>query len=226
MKELLSRAALTLCFLSTTLLAQTAPPPATAVSHFSKDTVVYVSDFDLDVANLDVDTGGPVSQIRPGILERPRKREQHDPQAQAKKLVDTMSDSIVSDLEKAGFKAERLAPGTPKPAAGVWVHGVFTQVDEGSQVRRAVLGFGAGDVKMQLYVTMSDLSKPDQPLYEAASNTTSGKKPGAVITLNPYVAAAKFVMEQNAPEKTVKKTAGEISRHIEQHLLQNTSPAS
>jgi hypothetical protein len=32
--------------------------------------------------------------------------------------------------------------------------------------------------------------------------------------MNPYVAAAKFVMEKNAPEKTIKKTAAESGRSI------------
>jgi hypothetical protein len=36
--------------------------------------------------------------------------------------------------------------------------------------------------------------------------------------MNPYVAAAKFVMEKNAPEKTVKKTAAEIAKEVETHL--------
>ena len=60
---------------------------------------------------------------------------------------------------------------------------------------------------MELYVTVSDASQPEQSLYEASTGKSSGNKPGAVITLNPYVGAAKFVMTKNAPEKTIKKTA-------------------
>jgi hypothetical protein len=70
-------------------------------------------------------------------------------------------------------------------------------------------------------VTLTDLSAPDKPLYTEAAGGTSAKKPGAVITMNPYVAAAKFVMEKNAPEKTVKKTAGEISAQIVSQMKQN-----
>jgi hypothetical protein len=42
-----------------------------------------------------------------------------------------------------------------------------------------------------------------------------------VISLNPYVAAAKFVMEKNAPENTVKSTASAISKDIVVHLQQH-----
>jgi hypothetical protein len=36
--------------------------------------------------------------------------------------------------------------------------------------------------------------------------------------MNPYVAAAKFVIEKNAPEKTVKQTASQISADVAKHL--------
>ena len=72
---------------------------------------VYVSDFALDAQDVKVDQGGIVGEVRPGILERPRKRKQHDPEAQAEKLVDLMSQSIVKDLQKAGYSSERLAAG-------------------------------------------------------------------------------------------------------------------
>jgi hypothetical protein len=67
-------------------------------------------------------------------------------------------------------------------------------------------------------VTLTDLAAPQKPLYEAADKGDSGKKIGAAITMNPYVAAAKFVMEKNAPDKTVKKTAAEIAKELETHF--------
>ena len=89
--------------------AQTAPAQPTAVVHsFSKDTIIYVSDFELDAQNVTTDKGGVVGQNRPGILERPRKREQQDPAAQAKKLVNVMAENLVADLQKAGYKAQAV----------------------------------------------------------------------------------------------------------------------
>jgi len=160
-----------------------------------------------------------------GIIERPSKREQTDPQAQAKKLVDTISKSLVDDLHKAGYKAQRLGPNDPTPSSGALVAAVFTEVYEGNRMHRALIGFGSGGVRMDLYVTMSDLASPQKPLYNQAQEDTSAKKPGAAITLNPYVAAAKFVMEKNAPEKTIKKTASEISAEVVKHLKEQESPA-
>jgi hypothetical protein len=191
---------------------------AVATHNFSKDTKVWVSDFELDAGDVKTDKGGIVGQVRPGILERPSKRCERDPDCQAKKIVNLMADSIVSDLQKAGYKAQRLSPGVEKPAMGAWLHGVFTEVDEGNRMHRAMFGFGSGEAKMSLYVTLTDLAAPQKPLYEAADKGDSGKKIGAAITMNPYVAAAKFVMEKNAPDKTVKKTAAEIAKEVETHL--------
>jgi hypothetical protein len=195
--------------------SQAAAPAAAAQQtvkpNFTSDTIIYVSDFELDASNVTADQSG---SNRPGIIERPRKREEHDPQAQAAKLVNTMSQSLVDDLKKAGYKVQRVPPGGLPPKSGAWVHGVFTEVDEGNSRRRAVIGFGQGQASMDLYVTLTDLAQPDKPLYNATQDATSKNKPGAVITMNPYVAAAKFVMEKNAPEKMVKKTADEISAQV------------
>ena len=196
--------------------AQSAAP----VRPFTSDTIIYVSDFELDAQNVTVDKGGVIGQNRPGILERPRKKEQQDPEAQAKKLVNVMAENLVADLQKAGYKTQRLAPAEAPPASGAWVHGVFTELDEGSRLHRAVLGFGSGQATMNLYVTLTDLAQPDKPLYNVSQDDASKNKMGAVITMNPYVAAAKFVMEKNAPEKMVKKTAGEVSAQVTSQMKQ------
>ena len=207
------------------ILAHSAPmpsglpqePPA-ATPNFTRDTKVWVSNFELDAGDVKTDKGGVIGEVRPGILERPRKRKEQDPEYQAKKIVDLMAKTIVEDLQKAGYKAQRLMPGDAQPATGAWLQGVFTEVDEGNRRRRAIVGFGSGEAKMDLYTTLTDLAAPQKPLYEVANNENSGKKLGAVITMNPYVAAAKFVMEKKAPEKTVKKTASDIAKEVETRL--------
>jgi hypothetical protein len=188
-------------------------------------TVIYVSDFELDSENFQTDQSMNRAHQRPHVLNGPL-RQNRDPATQAQNLVNIMATDIVQNLTKAGYKAQRLAAADVRPSEGVWVHGVFTELNEGNRLQRAVIGFGTGRTKMDLYVTMNDLSRPHQPLYTSATSGESGKKPGAAITMNPYVAAAKFVMEKNAPEKTIKKTGGEISKDIIAHLKQHEVPTS
>lgn len=131
----------------------------TTQARFHEDMTVYVRDFELDAENVKVDKGVG-GQVRPGLIELPSKRQRRDPEAQAKKLVDTMSNSLVDDLRKAGYKAQRLDPDDSTPSKGALVTGVFTEVDEGNRMRRALIGFGAGSAKMDFYVTISDLASP------------------------------------------------------------------
>ena len=212
-----------LCLLPMSLAVQIPAFPATSppASHSvqtsqlsARSRIVYVSDFELDAENMQTEQGpgsgsGPLG--RPRMIQGPlAKRKSEDPAAQAQKLVDEMTQDLLGDLQKAGFTAHRLMPGESRPAEGLWLHGVFTEVDEGNRVRRAVIGFGSGAATMNLYVSLTDLSKPGQSLYEIDTKDSSGKKPGAAITMNPYAAAAKLVMEKDATEKVVKKTARQI----------------
>ena len=214
--------------LTQTLPTQETPVQQKAPDHvLTKDMPIYVSDFELQAEDVKTDQGLLGSGARGGILPRPLKQRQDDPQAQARKLVTLMSRSILADLRKAGYDALPLSVADPRPQSGEWVHGVFTEVDEGNRLHRAVIGFGSGQAKMNLFVSITDLANPEKPLYQASQDGTSDKSPGAIITLNPYVAAAKFVMGENATDKMVKKTAVEVSKQIIVQLSQREAkPAS
>jgi hypothetical protein len=64
----------------------------------------------------------------------------------------------------------------PQPEAGALVHGAFTELDQGNRLHRAVIGFGAGEARMDSYVTMNDPARPDKPLYKDFESGTSGQK--------------------------------------------------
>jgi Domain of unknown function (DUF4410) len=194
------------------------------LSQADRQKVIYVSDFELDPANFKQDKGGITGK---GYLLPPPpgsvlRRKRHDPETEARNLINLMSESLVADLQKAGFTARRLLPVDPKPADGLVVSGVFTEIDEGNQMRRALVGFGSGKAKMELYVKAAEVSSDAKPLYEVSTNKSNGKRPGAVIALNPYVGTAGFVvkfgMTKNAPEKIVKQTASKIAAELTKQL--------
>ena len=180
--------------------------------------IVYVSDFELDVANVKPDSG-PGQRLRglrgmlpsgPGPLGKDKNPENH-----AKDIVNEMADALTADLKQGGVDARRTAPGQPLPAAGWQVRGVFLSVDDGNRLRRAMVGFGAGQNDIQVAVSCDSLGTADlPPLYQAVEEADSKGKPGAVIKLNPYVIAAKFVMASGDEKKTIKKTAQEISDSV------------
>jgi hypothetical protein len=195
--------------------------------------VIYVTDFELDAHNIQSEPGllpppppppplpGPLGNILPKPPGAPK-----DPVVRARELVDLMSTSLVEDLTKAGLKARRLSAGEAPPAEGWLVRGVFTRVDEGNRVRRAVIGFGEGQTELQLVVAVNELAQGvPKPLYELSTSADSGKQPGAVITLNPYVAAAKFVLSSRDLETNLRQTASVIAADITQRVQNQGGPA-
>ena len=195
-----------------------------ALSHADRDKVIYLRDFDLDAANFKQDKGGITGNgyVLPAPPKSPLRRKRQDPAAAASDLIRLMSESLVADLQKAGFKAQRLASTDSTPTEGLLVSGVFTELSEGNQMRRALLGFGSGESKMELYVMVADASSAGHPLYETSAEKSNGKGPGTVIALNPYAGAAGFVvkfgMTKNAPEKMVKQTASKIATELAKQL--------
>jgi hypothetical protein len=193
------------------------------LSPADKDKVIYIQDFEVDPGAFKQDKGGITGK---GFLVPPPPgfptRKLNDSAAEAQKLVKVMSKSLVADLRKAGLSVIWLSPTEARPAEGLVVSGVFTEMDEGNQMRRALIGFGAGASKIELIVTVADASHPEQSRYDVATGKSSGKKPGTIVPLNPYLGAAgfvaKFAITKNAPERMIKKTASQIASELNKQL--------
>jgi hypothetical protein len=200
-----------------------------ALSPADKGKVIYVQDFDADLAGFKQDKGGITGKgmILPATPAGFPKlfRRSSDPVVAAQKLIDLMSTSLVTELEKAGFTVVRLSWTDELPKQGLLVRGVFTEMNEGNQMRRALIGFGAGKAKMELFVTVADASQPLVSIYDVVTEKTNGKMPGAAVTVNPYVVPAKFVLTKNSPEKAVKKAAKQIASEITKQLNGETEIA-
>ena len=173
----------------------------------SKSKVVYVSDFELDAVSGKEQKTPPAGNTTPAT--QPDAKKEDSSAEQAGKLVEFMSITLVRELEKAGYAARRLRPGEARPEEGVGINGVFAEADEQNRLRRAVVGDAPSVGKMELFVGVSNLARPEQALY-ALADPKGENKPGAVITVSSYAPVAKFEMEKNATEKTVKDTASTI----------------
>ncbi|APG31137.1 DUF4410 domain-containing protein [Granulibacter bethesdensis] len=167
-----------------------APPP-----------VVYVADFTLNPETIHAE----------GLLAKQhiltsQQDEVHD-------FVELMANTLVADLAKAGLTARRLQPGEPTPTAGWLVRGRFVSIDEGNRLKRSMIGFGSGQTSLQIETTVENLSTNQPPVLLETMNSEaqSGKKPGGILMLNPYVAAASFVLAGYSTDTDVKNTAHKIA---------------
>jgi hypothetical protein len=188
-------------------------------------SVVYVTDFELDASNVHAQRG-VLPPAPPPPLGLPRlPGAPVEPAVRARQVVELMSESLLKDLAAKGATVRQLAKGEPLPGSGWLVRGVFTNVDEGNQFRRAVLGFGADQTDLQVLVAVDDLTQgTPKPIYEVDTKADSGKLPGAAITLNPYVAAARFVLSGSDLDRNVKQTATQIAEQVSRRLKESSPP--
>lgn len=170
---------------------------------------IYVYDFMLDAQ---------ASEHKSEVLERPhflRKIVEDDPATRARKLVDSMADALVKDLRKAGLQAQRLSGDAAMPREGWLVRGAFTEADTGDAPRRAIIGFGAGKTDMEVQVGLCDLATNPQSAFAVFGTVSDPSRlPGGAVTRNPYMVAAKFVLEKNASGRDVDHTAHAIADEI------------
>jgi hypothetical protein len=183
---------------------------------------IYVTGFAIDISAVQEDSGflGARGLMQGRLGERlDHLRHHENPQATAGKLVNLLADSLTRDLQNYQLPARRLLPGELHPKKGWVITGEFLEVDEGNRLRRAIIGFGAGETEMQIEVKVADEGRhPGNPFLVMGTTTGSGKMPGAAVTLNPYVAAAKFVLAKNASDKDVIHAASGIAAEIVKYM--------
>jgi hypothetical protein len=188
----------------------------------ARPAMIYVAEFSISASDVREESGILAQRriVREGLLRRRGPLSQEtDPSVTAANLVNGLAQAITDELNNQSITATRLPPNQSLPDNGWLVRGQFLEVDEGNRLQRAVIGFGAGASDMQIEVKVYDLSShPNTPFLIFGDETGSGKKPGAILMMNPYVAAAKFVLSKNASQKDVKHAGAEIASNILKYM--------
>jgi Domain of unknown function (DUF4410) len=207
------------------------PTLSWAQASSSKPTI-YVSDFDLDVVPVKVPPNPPAapstSPARPSPSAAATKNAapntEDDPVKFAAHLVDLVSTDLVQALQNAGYSVQRLGRNQGRPDSGLQIRGLFAEVDKENHWRRGVIHTAADSGKFQLLVSVANLTKPEQALYEIAQLPGNENKPGAVITLSSYVPLEKFEIDKDANEDQIKRAAARVVSDLDKLL--NANPAA
>lgn len=143
----------------------------------------------------------------------------------------TLARAIVEGLEaeRLGIPAVALPQDASPPASGWLVRGRFDEIDPGNRAQRAVVGFGAGEATVEVTAQLDRLDGgAATTLLDLGSTSDSGHAPGAAVTLNPYAAAAKFVLGRDATQRDVERIgqsiAQEIARYAHAHGVAPPAP--
>jgi hypothetical protein len=194
-------------------------------------SVVYVKDFDLEPMNFRPESGilpiRPLSVGAPGAFITLLLGVPAESAARERGLVKLMSSALVDQLASAGMNAQPLPSGELFPKTGWLVRGAFVQVDEGNRLRRALIGFGSGATRLRVVVWVSDLTYGSSgPFCALDTSAHSSRKPGAALSFDPYVGAARFVVGGLDLDTNVTQVAAEIANDIAERSRTGKPPES
>jgi hypothetical protein len=163
------------------------------------------------------------SSSKPAAAHPVEDQEEQSPAEFANELVNAVSESLVSALEKAGYRVQRLRAGEPRPVKGLRIRGVFAEPDERNRTRRLLVGSASTSPRMILYVGVNDLARPEQPLYELANPPSNDSRYGPVITVTPYSPASRFELAKEPTDDELKKITTRIAADLTALLKANPS---
>jgi Domain of unknown function (DUF4410) len=185
--------------------SQPAPPAPTPGATMKPKKPVYVQDFvgTYEPAQSSQGRSGPLSRIRGARAGQ-----------KASQSASQLSADIVSEFAAAGFTAKRLDPGAPLPTDGWLVRGTFYATDSGGNMIPTELLGGEQKPNTQLTVSVANLSKDPNAPFIVFGKAEALKGQGAPVGWNPYVVAAKFVINTVESATDLEKLAKEIVQTI------------
>jgi hypothetical protein len=201
----------------------TAREGTTAAATHVRPNRVLVYDFAAGTA--DLPPGSALAQ-----LSQERARQQSDKEAAlGRRLGELTAVYLVAALNKAGVPALDGSTGAlPRIGDGV-VRGAFVTVDEGSRMKRMLIGFGSGAAKLETMIETFEVTSAGLvPSGSAQIETTGGKMPGMLVPVGAGAVAGSVatsaaisgtsnVLQEAGPESieaAAKRTAEEIAKIV------------
>ena len=197
----------------------------------NRPRMIYVADFAIDPSLVQTSSDLP-SQIigrEGGLIARLRERgggarqsDSANPEIEASEARDQLAESIVSALTRAGVPAERMAAGASVPADCWLLRGEFDKLSEGNRVQQSVIGFGAGDPHVQVSGSVvATQAGTETAILTFGEESQQHHMPGGIVTRNPYVIAAKFVLSRGATGRDVQQLGASLATEIESYMRTN-----
>ena len=153
-------------------------------------------------------TPQPALYLSAFTVENPADTQQRERAAQ-------LDDALKRALLARQIPVQLLSDQVPLPPHGWLVQGQVSS-QAGRRLLRTAVGLGAGASSVEAQVWISDLAAGE--LQQLNVEDRSGRLPGALITRNPQLAAAKFLLERRALNRNIDDVAGELADEISRSL--------
>lgn len=133
--------------------------------------------YDFAVSEREITEYQGIMRQQPSVKD-PTERERQ----LAREVKGALADEVTDGLRVLGFTVARVSRGTAPTGNEMLIDGQFLTVDEGSPLRRLVIGFGSGtstvESRAQLYQGANS-----RKVLEFITHSDSGMMPGAAPTL-------------------------------------------
>lgn len=157
------------------------PVPRLAPSKLPPPERIAVSSFKIDPSI--------VTEYQGMLRQQPANP---DPIARQREIARSVSEAftveLIHGLRQMGFKAELMTQASDLEDNDLVIEGRLLKIDEGSPLRRWMIGFGSGASRIETRIA-GYRAKPWQKVIEFTTRADSGILPGAVATV-PAAAVA------------------------------------
>ncbi len=142
-----------------------------------------------------------------------------------------VADELVQKILAMGMPAERAGSGPAPQPGDLVIKGEFVSIDEGSRLKRMLIGFGAGAAELKTFVEGYQVTADGlRPLGSAEVEAGGGKMPGMLVPIGVGAAAGNAatsaaisgglnVAQELGPESmqaAANRTAEEIAKVLEE----------
>ena len=108
-------------------------------------------------------------------------------------MANALAKSIVVQLRKLGYPAERAVPGQPPVGNVIEIKGHIISIDQGNRAERVAIGLGVGRSDVKTMIQVYDLQPSGRRLVEEfTTDAKSGYKPGMAETEGASIIAGHW----------------------------------
>ena len=147
--------------------------------------------------------------------------------AVGRRLGDQVAVRLVDEILKMGLPAERAGSGPPPHRGDLIIKGEFVSINEGSRLKRMLIGFGAGSAELMTFVEGYQVTADGlRPLKSVEVKAAGGRMPGMLVPVlggavagsagtSVAISGSLNVAQEMGPESiegAAKRTANEIGK--------------